>query len=214
MNKKHITSKFLVYGLIEPHTGNLRYVGKSSSGMKRAKSHQCESAREHSNTHVCRWLRKIYKEFQATPCILVLAECVSNDEALDREQEIIAMFKDAGIELVNITAGGQGMTGWHPTEETRMKLSRSLKGKRKGILFSQEHKDRLRESMIGRTFSDESIQKMVKSRTGKKQTPDHIENNRLANIGRKLTLEHRAKISAARIGKSYPRENKSYVWGY
>ena len=32
-------SKFLIYGLVDPRDGQLRYVGKSTSGLRRPRSH-------------------------------------------------------------------------------------------------------------------------------------------------------------------------------
>lgn len=204
MNKRHYVSRFLVYGLVDTATGAVRYVGKSSSGMKRALSHRCACSRK-DTTHLGRWLSKQYETLGLVPGVLVLAECTDNDDANKKEQEIIARLREAEFDLVNITGGGEGNVGWSPSDETRAKQSLAHKGK-KGAPCSPERKEALRLKFKGRVFSQESIEKMIKSRTGKKQTPEHIEHNRVANLGRKLTAEHRSKIAVARKGKRYPRK--------
>jgi hypothetical protein len=46
---------FLVYGLVDPRTGEVRYVGKSSSGLARPKEHASRVWRE--NNYKASWIR-------------------------------------------------------------------------------------------------------------------------------------------------------------
>ena len=55
------------------------------------------------------------------------------------------------------------------SEETRKKLSDSLKGR----TFSEEHKKHLAEKSLGRLHSDETRQKMSAAHKGKKFTEEH-----------------------------------------
>lgn len=83
------------------------------------------------------------------------------------------------------------------SEETRQKLSNSLKGKSK----SAEHKENLSKSHIGKSrkpFSEETIIKMSESKKGEKN-PMH---------NREFSEEHREKLSKSRIGKSHTEETK------
>jgi hypothetical protein len=49
-------SKFIVYALFDPRDGELRYIGKSSQGLKRAKSHiKNADLKRHGRTHKTAW---------------------------------------------------------------------------------------------------------------------------------------------------------------
>ena len=49
-----IASAFLIYGLIDPKTRLIRYVGLSSSGLQRPKQHRARSC---PNTYCRRWVK-------------------------------------------------------------------------------------------------------------------------------------------------------------
>ena len=70
-------SRFLVYGLLDPCTGELRYVGKSARGMLRPKEHFKPNARI-GHTHIAHWLAKLWRDSAQLPSILILKECASD----------------------------------------------------------------------------------------------------------------------------------------
>jgi len=55
--------------------------------------------------------------------VQILSYWDTEDEALDHERLLISCFKDMGYELVNFTDGGDGISGYKHTEETKKKLS-------------------------------------------------------------------------------------------
>lgn len=56
----------------------------------------------------------------------------------------------------NVSKGGDKTTlGFKFSEESRRKISESLKGKRKGIPLSEEHRKHISEALTGRTVSPE-----------------------------------------------------------
>lgn len=78
--------------------------------------------------------------------------------------------------LCNHTDGGEGMSGWSASEETRKKFSISRTGRkhtdaakkrmsdlRRGVPKSQEHINRVSEALIGRKFSDEHRKNLSKA---------------------------------------------------
>jgi hypothetical protein len=71
-----------------------------------------------------------------------------------------------------MTDGGDGHSGWTPTEENRRNMSKAQKGKKlseehkikislseKDRKFSEEHKKKIGQALKGRTFSEETLEK-------------------------------------------------------
>lgn len=97
-------SEFLVYGLIDPETLLVRYVGRSSSGLKRPQTHG-NPRNLAKRTHCARWIRGLRArglDFQ----IVVLESLDSADRLNAAEQWWIAYGKASGWHLANHTAGG------------------------------------------------------------------------------------------------------------
>ena len=61
-------SKFLVYGLIDPRNDQLRYIGKSCKGMRRARASSKELKEK---THKGRWLLQL-NDLGIAPIIVIL----------------------------------------------------------------------------------------------------------------------------------------------
>lgn len=169
-------SRFLVYGLIDPRNGELRYVGKSSKGLGRPKEHLYPSGRN-GTTHNARWLKQMWEDGERAPLILVLEECESDAQVLAREMVLIALFKEAGFNLTNITVGGDGsqrLPDKPVPEEVKKKMSEAW--------TPEKHKARS-EAYTGRHLTEETKKRLSASHKGRVMPP-----------------ETRAKISAAQKG--------------
>lgn len=136
-----------------------------------------------------------------------------------KEKEIywISYFKDNGIELYNLTSGGDGRcSGFMVSKETREKLSIASKGKKR----SEEHKKKISEAntgnkhCVGRKYSDETKEKMSiasKKRMNndeiKKELSNKMKGNTF-NLGRKHSEETKQKISESnKVTKNSKRKN-------
>ena len=110
--------------------------------------------------------------------------------------------------LRNMSDGGEGVTGYTHTAETRAKLSKISKGKvnsaetrakisaaQKGRVLSKETRAKISEANRTRTVTDKTRAKMSATRKGR---PGH------AN-----TPEIRAKLSAALQGRTKTEEHKT-----
>lgn len=173
-------SKFIVYGLVDPRTGDLRYVGKSSKGLGRPKEHLYPSGRS-GTTHNARWLKQLWDDGERVPLILVLEECESDAHVLAREMVLIALFKEAGFDLTNITVGGDGsqrLPDKPVPEEVKKKMSDA---------WTPEMRKARSEAYKGRRLTEETCKKLS-----------------AAHKGRVVTPETRAKISAAQKGVPRP----------
>ena len=66
------------------------------------------------------------------------------------------------------TSTGFGYTGFLVSEETKVKISKALKGKKK-TPFSKEHKENIRKTRIGKELSEETKNKLSKALMGIKR---------------------------------------------
>lgn len=123
--------RYIVYGLVDPRTNLVRYVGRSSSGLRRPKIHLCPSNLR-GQSHKERWLREVIAQ-GLRPGIRILRECESFHEAETSEVEEIRRLRAEGVKLTNATEGGKGKPlGQTPTAEVRRKIAAKLTGRKYG----------------------------------------------------------------------------------
>ncbi len=173
-----------IYILLDPRTGLPRYVGKTVRGlMDRKRAHLSKAQKSKRRCRRVTWLRKLIR-LDLKPAIQQIDE-VEIDRWEETETTYIRLFKSFGADLVNTSDGGDGPNGWHHTEETKKKISESMKGRR----FTKEHKAKIGEGNTGnkrpdlskrnrqRTgtlLSEETKEKIGRANRGKKQSPDTI----------------------------------------
>jgi hypothetical protein len=119
------TPTHLIYGLIDPRTRFIRYIGKSSSGPNRPKQHArttLPNTKPTSTTHCQRWihsLQKLQLSFE-----IVILEVLDGQASLDEaECWWIAFGRACGWRLTNHHEGGV------PTAETLAKIAERQKQK-------------------------------------------------------------------------------------
>jgi len=95
------TSKYLIYGLVDPSTNQLRYIGLSTRGIGRPKAHLCDGPAfqkryENSrfNKYQC-WRQSLIK-LGIKPEIIVIEECSSIETLNEAEEFYIAYYKSIG----------------------------------------------------------------------------------------------------------------------
>jgi len=89
--------KNIIYGLRDPRTDDYWYVGKSTQGMTRPRSHINQSHNEAVNE----WISGL-KEDNLLPLIDVLENCNNWSQLLDKEKFWIAKLLKEGHPLLNI----------------------------------------------------------------------------------------------------------------
>lgn len=146
--------KYLIYALQDPRNGEIRYIGRSSSGLNRPRQHLCPSVYNkevQKNYPVYNWVRKLDKMGMRAEIIVIQSFVEITNEELDNcEIYWISEFKKKGSPLLNLGIGGGGCRGVKWSEETRKKLSNrkhkpltaeQLERKSKAIKESRKHMD-------------------------------------------------------------------------
>jgi hypothetical protein len=158
------------------------YVGKGRGG----RAYSMKDRNRHHQAIVAK-LSRTGSAFE----VRIVASCLSEPEAFELERERIAFWRSSGVDLTNLTNGGEGISGFRHSEETRKKLSHLNKGvpsPLRGKPISEETKKKLSE--IG------------KKRGAPKLTKEQQEKVSGWHRGRKRSLETCQKISQAKKGKS------------
>lgn len=101
---------------------------------------------------------------------MILYTDLTEEEAKQIEQELILKYQTQNREFgYNITAGGDGVKGWHPSDETKSKISKSAKLRvgEKNPNFNHKWTKEMREQSAIKhrreNLSQETLDKMSKS---------------------------------------------------
>ena len=157
------------------------------------------------------------------PEIIPFATAATWGEIQQMERDVIGSLRQQGFRLINLTEGGDGLSGKRSPEFCqRMSATRTgagnpmfgkipwNKGKRQSPEQNKNHR-----GMTGRKHSADTKQKMSIIRTGKKHTEESRLNMSQAAVargtgpsfrGRKHTEESKQKISLAKTGQ--PAKNR------
>jgi len=188
-----------IYFLKHPLTKEIRYVGKTNNPTRRLIQHTYTARHKTRKSHCCSWIGSLLKDNQM-PVMCIVNWFNSEEDCNNAEKLIIENFKKTGINLTNLTDGGEGQCGRIMSEETRKKISESQlkrgntwKGKKRppeigikisltktGKKFSIEHKKKLSEAKKGKIIPIQTRIKM--SISGKLRAS--IPENRNALISR------------------------------
>jgi len=188
---------FYVYQHLKADTGEIFYVGK---GMGR---------RAFDKFH-----RSIYwKRIEAKHGVRVefIKQAITELESIQLEIQTIYTYRRAGLDLINMTDGGDGTTGYSHTEDHRKKMSDlqtgannprfGKPGTRKGAKATEEQIERMRRSHLGKELPEEQRRKIRESTklarqgiktlgmTGQIHSEDTKEKMRQKALGRRLPQE-------------------------
>lgn len=160
--------RYLIYGLVDPRTNAVRYIGKSCSGMKRPRRHWCPWELARDKTYKAQWLRQLVADgFE--PQITVIAEAITAGDLPAMERLAIAWARALDWPLTNLTDGGEGRSGREVaiSEEVRKKISAALTGRKQ----SEATKEKRRQSLIRAG----AFEKMAAAKRGKPMSDAHRE---------------------------------------
>lgn len=113
----------IIYGLKDPLTNEIRYIGKSTSGLSRPRSHLTPNKYLKENNYKAKWIKSLIHN-GIIPEIVILCE-TDNILELDKlEIEFIKEYRSLGYRLTNLTDGGEGSLGRVLSAETKEKISK------------------------------------------------------------------------------------------
>lgn len=217
-SKRPLTKTCSIYVLKDPVSGEVRYVGKTSTTLEaRLKSHLGYTAKNHRSF----WLNSL-KIKNLKPTIELIEKCTITDWQ-EREIYWIQYYKDSGAKLTNSTSGGLGAYQLIP--EKRNKVIAANKGKK----LSEEHKRKISEANKGKVVSDDTRKKQSISRKnrlpatqetrikiseankGKKRSTETCAKISILHKGSKRSDEARAKMSLAQSKRKHTEESKAKI---
>lgn len=206
---------FYVYVLFR-ESGVPFYVGK---GWGRRWLHHERDARAGRRDYRCNIIRQMFAlGFHEIPKIK-LHEGLTDARAYEYEQALIAAIgRRPHGPLVNLTNGGEGVSGLKQSPEHRAKLSAAARNRSpeyRANLRARKHSPEAREKMAAaarrRGISLETRAKINAANRGRKHSPETRAKMSAAHRGQTPTPETRAKLSAAKRGQEFSAETKAKI---
>ena len=201
-NKKYDESRiYYIYEHIRKDNNTCFYVGKGTGG----RAYNLDRGNFHNG--VC-------KEYGCR--VKIIKDGLTEEEAFKLEREriedyVITFGYGAPIEgyrdfsnnyLTNFTWGGEGVSGYKHSKESKQKMSEKKKGKKQ----SEETKRKRSESMKGKKHSEEHNKKISESKKGIKFSEEHKKN---------LSESHKGKTAGEKNGmwgKPSPNRGKKGLY--
>ena len=201
-------SQFYIYRHIRNDTNEVFYVGKGKI-FSRKNPYERAYTNRYRNPH---WRNIVSKtEFE----VEIMMEFEAETEALAKEIEFIQLYgrRDLGTgTLVNLTDGGEGMSGHKQSPEHRLKNSKAKLGKtlslelreklsaqRRGVPKSEKHKQAMSAANLG---EKNPRSKMTKEIVLAMRKDYELESLKSIDISRKYGFS-RAATNAALLKRSW-----------
>ena len=96
----------IIYGLVDPITDKVMYVGKSEQGIERPKQHNKPSSLK-TKSKKNNWIKSLIK-MGLIPKIVIIEDCKFKEILNDKEVYWIAFYRKINKKLTNMTDGGSG----------------------------------------------------------------------------------------------------------
>ena len=186
MAKKDHSTKFYCYAHRTADTGHIFYIGKGHGN------------RAYSKQRSKYWHNKANKHGYT---VEIIASNLTERQAFDMEREFIAFYGREN--LVNLTDGGDGTSGSVKSQETKDKISKANKGrKRPDMTGDNSHmrnnpisREKVRLSKIGKPNF-----KIIGENNPSKRPEVRLKQS-IAQKGKPKSEDHKNKLSIANKGK-------------
>lgn len=201
-----------IYKLVCNNNGKI-YIGKSTNIYKRINRHK-NCSKHVDNRYLLQnaiikhgWdsfsveILEIFENFKSSE---------DNQVLLERESYYIRSFESNNLEKgYNICEYSTDTGGKPLSKEHKEKIRQSLLGR----VFTEDHKEKIRQSQLGKTLTEECKEKLKAINTGKilsLETREKISNSRL---GQKHSEESKEKMRQSKLGKPRSEETKAKLTG-
>jgi group I intron endonuclease len=199
--------------VIKNTINNKRYIGQSIEIKGRFKRHIRELK---NNVHGNDYLQKNWNKYGCCSFELNIIEYCLREELNQKEIYYINLYNSSNRNYgYNLTLGGQN--GTIPNEETKIKISNKLRGKKRtneikekmsgenhpmyGKHHTKETKLKISNAQKGKKLSQETISKIVKANKGRKML-DFVKQSLIkSHLGIPRSEETKLKIGNANKGK-------------
>jgi hypothetical protein len=183
-----------IYGLVDPRTNFIRYIGKAKDTKRRYAGHLIPSQLDQHSHHRANWLKELLR--LGLKPIMEILETVPTSEWEKAEREWIAMFRNIPgyPDLTNTTNGGEGLDGFTPSKEMRERMAESHRGKP----MPPGHGEKVRAAHKGRVHTPQARANMSKGRKIWWKNLSNEEREKIiATMRNGITDESRKKAGAA-----------------
>lgn len=190
--------EIFIYGLVDPKTISIRYVGKTVNIKNRYKFH---IKYDNKDTYKLRWIKNL-KSVGLLPSIILLDIATPKDWE-KKERYWISFLKEMGEPLTNGTEGGDGRTkGFKHSQSACEKIRQAVKNRPKELREIVAKKVSLK--LKGRPLSENN-------KIGLKNAHLNYWNNisederrkRIKHLRRDWSIESREKLSATISGSKH-----------
>jgi len=218
-NNVELQMKTKIYALRDEDRW-LRYVGRTGRSLEIRLAEHLDEARKGGRNRRSREIRAMLSQ-GFIPTISLITEA---NNGIGAERAYIKYFKDSGVDLWNMTDGGEGFEVGHVmSEKTKRKLSLALTGKQ-GTPWSNDHRAKWNNSIkeywdLPGTREDRSTKakesltpavrnKISEALKGRPRPEDVIERVRQANRRACRTPEFRKRMSLLNKGRIHTSETR------
>lgn len=164
-----------VYGLKSSGGGGIRYVGQTQRSLEQRLCSHLRGAKKRE-CRLERWIRSVLKTGNKIEIFTIEENAILHES----EKKWIRHYRVCGVDLVNVTDGGEGNHGYKWTKEQIENISKV----RKGRIITPEWRENIGKSSRG---------KPRPAWFGKKVSA--------GKLGIALSMEHRKKLSDAKKGR-------------
>lgn len=140
-----------------------QYVGVTSKGyLNRFNQHVREA---YGNTHNSLFHQALKKYGKLAFSIQLIEENISDNDIKDKERFYIKKYNTFYLNHhgYNMTEGGDGMSGYCHTVDTKNRISKTLQGH----IFPKERNLKIKKAMLGREYKPEWRDALSRSRMGR-----------------------------------------------
>lgn len=186
-----------IYGLVDPRSNELRYIGKTIDLGQRYRDH----LKDKTTGHRGNWLRSL-KRAGVKP-VMVEIEQTDQENWAAAERFYIAFFRHAGCNLINSTDGGDD--GWSHLPEVRKKISENSGSRRPEVKAKISAHNHMRLSAESRAHHSQKMKEFYRNNPdARKQKAEALAGIRPPRKPRQLSL-------GLRVGHPHTEESRRKI---